>query len=328
MSKRMSFIIPVYNVEKYLRECVDSILGQLTAECEIILVDDGSTDGSGNICDEYANKTSQIKVVHQRNEGSAAARNKGLDLAEGDYIAFVDSDDYIAENCLKDILFWTRNAGADICFMQGKKFFPNGKTQRLDAALDPEMLRKDKLSAIKYLSGQPKFPGSPCTKLFKKSMLQKNKLRFPEDRRLSEDLGFVLQCILKADSLDVLSIDYYFYRQLREGSNTNKVTYKSYLGMKQFVEESVGLLTEKNQKPKGEIEKYAMSFVAYEYSILIWQYSRMKKENKSEVLRFLKDYYWVLPYGTSRKTRSVCAMTRFLGIRGSSKVLDFYMRNR
>ena len=87
----LSVVIPVYNVEKYLQQCVDSIINQLTDECEIILVDDGSPDGSGKICDRYANKDSRINVIHQQNGGLAAARNTGLDYARGEYVAFVDS---------------------------------------------------------------------------------------------------------------------------------------------------------------------------------------------------------------------------------------------
>ena len=232
MSKAISFIIPVYNVEKYLRECVDSILCQLTDECEIILVDDGATDSSGSICDSYATMNSKVKAVHQENGGLAAARNTGLDYAGGEYIAFVDSDDYLAFDCVSEILRWISSGGADVCFMRAMKVFPDEKQRLLDDEMDAKQLRMGKENAIKYLSERSKYPGSPCTKIFKRALIEKYNLRFPDDRRVSEDLGFVLQCILGAESYDALQVDYYYYRQAREGSITNSVTYKSFLGLK------------------------------------------------------------------------------------------------
>ena len=94
----LSVIIPVYNVEKYLRKCVDSVLAQDIADMEVILIDDGSPDNCGAICDEYAEKDARVKVIHKENEGVATARNVGLDIARGKYITFVDSDDYLLPN--------------------------------------------------------------------------------------------------------------------------------------------------------------------------------------------------------------------------------------
>lgn len=327
MSTKISFIIPVYNVEKYLNECVDSILGQLTDDCEIILVDDGSPDGSGAICDKYAAEDSRVKVVHQKNGGLANARNTGLDHAQGEYVAFVDSDDYLDEHCIAEILNWMSSGGTDICFMRAMKVFPDGKQQLLDDEMNPEMLKGSKKSAIKYLSERSKYPGSPCTKLFRRTLLERNHLRFPDDRRVSEDLGFVLQCILNADSYDALPIDYYYYRQAREGSITNNVTYKSFLGLRAFVEESINILTE-NKSPKGNIERYAMSFVAYEFSIMIWQYSRIGEEFKSEAAKTLNEYSWVLSYGRTKKTHLVRWTMQILGVNTTMRMMDIYMRLR
>ena len=94
----ISVIIPVYNVEKYLRRCLDSVIAQTYQNLEIICVDDGSIDDSGKICDQYAVRDARIKVIHQENQGLSAARNRGIDAADGEYIAFVDSDDYILED--------------------------------------------------------------------------------------------------------------------------------------------------------------------------------------------------------------------------------------
>lgn len=327
MSKTISFIIPVYNVEKYLNECVDSILRQITSDCEIILIDDGSTDSSGTICDEYANRDSKVRVIHQNNGGLASARNAGLDHAQGNYIAFVDSDDYLADGCVSRIISWINSGGSDICFMRAQKFFPNGKTQQLDDEIKAEEMKKDKSAVIKYLSQRSKYPGSPCTKILRRSLIEENSLRFPEDGRVSEDLGFVLQCILFANSYDSLPFNYYYYRQAREGSITNKITYRSFGGLKLFVEESVDLLTE-NRIAKGLLEKYMMSFVAYEYSIMVWQYGCIEKKWTKEAECFLKDYSWVLKYSNTKKTKIIRKLIEYIGINVTSKVMVLYMATR
>lgn len=102
----VSIIVPVYNVEEYLSECVDSVLNQTYSDIEVILVDDGSTDQSGNICDEYAEMDSRIKVIHKKNEGVSAARNTGIETASGERIIFVDSDDCLHRVCWKAIGSW------------------------------------------------------------------------------------------------------------------------------------------------------------------------------------------------------------------------------
>ena len=110
----ISVIVPVYNVEKYLRQCLDSIVAQTYRDLEIILVDDGSIDASGAICDEYAVRDSRIKVVHQPNRGLSSARNTGLDLVSGEYTFFIDSDDWIHEKALERLLLAQAKTNADL----------------------------------------------------------------------------------------------------------------------------------------------------------------------------------------------------------------------
>ena len=111
---KLSVIVPVYNTEKYLRECVDSILAQTFTDFELILVDDGSTDGSGAICDEYAGKDSRIRVIHQENGGATLARRSGVRIAQGEYVAFVDSDDWIAQHIYQNMMEKAETCGADV----------------------------------------------------------------------------------------------------------------------------------------------------------------------------------------------------------------------
>lgn len=121
-TKLISVIVPVYNVESYLRECVESVLGQSYPHFELLLVDDGSTDRSGEICDEYAAKDNRVKVIHQKNGGQAAARNAGLALVAGDYVYFLDSDDWIEADALELLLRTAEETAADLVFFDAISF--------------------------------------------------------------------------------------------------------------------------------------------------------------------------------------------------------------
>ncbi|HFI0794571.1 TPA: glycosyltransferase family 2 protein [Streptococcus suis] len=111
----VSVIVPVYNVEKYLVQCIDSIINQTYQNLEIILVNDGSTDNSGKICDEYAKKDSRIKVIHKENGGLSDARNKGLDFMTGEYVTLVDSDDYLEHNCIENLYIYMQKLVKPLC---------------------------------------------------------------------------------------------------------------------------------------------------------------------------------------------------------------------
>lgn len=121
-TKLVSVIVPVYNVEMYLRECIDSVLGQSYPHFELLLIDDGSTDRSGEICDEYAAKDGRVKVIHQKNGGASAARNTGLDHARGEYILFVDGDDTSAPNAIRTLLSLQEAEGADCIYFEADNF--------------------------------------------------------------------------------------------------------------------------------------------------------------------------------------------------------------
>ena len=114
---KVSIVIPVYNVEKYLARCIQSVINQTYENIEIILVDDGSMDSSGKLCDTYKMKDNRIKVIHQRNLGVSAARNVGLDLAEGDSITFIDADDYVAENYIETLVNLMKKEKAEISIL-------------------------------------------------------------------------------------------------------------------------------------------------------------------------------------------------------------------
>lgn len=315
----LSFIVPVYNVEDYLNECLDSIIVQIEGmNCvEIILVDDGSTDNSGTICDEYGKIYSYIQVIHQKNLGLSCARNAGLKVASGKYIAFVDSDDKITQGSLQKIISWVEKTKADIYFMQAKKFYSNGyKVDLGDGINHKNIYGRSKREVIKFIAKSKKYPGSACTKLYRRAFLIEAGLYFPNDRRYSEDLGFVRDCLLTANSFDCIDIPYYEYRQNREGSITNSFSIKKFNDIVTFLSDSIEIA----DRGEKEYKKYIMSFVAYEYCILLWHLSDVTK-GYDEAYSILLKYAWVQKYGMNIKIKCIYLCTKLLGIRYTSCLL-------
>lgn len=323
---KLSIIIPVFNVERYLRECMESILNQNHNNCEIVLVDDGSTDGSGLLCDEY--NAESISVIHKENGGPSSARNVGLEAATGKYIAFLDSDDRLSRGSIPSILKWIDGTDVDICFMDAVVFYPDGKVESLGDCTEQSQIRsKTKEEVFQHLSTRPKYPGSACTKLFRRRFLIDHNICFPGDRRFCEDLGFVLDCLLAAEKYDCLNIPYYEYRQNREGSRTTQISNKTFDGMKCFVEGTINKVCD-DRKPKDIICECAMSFAAYEYAIMVWQFSRLTGEDRDKARLFLRDTKWILQYGKTRKCKLVRLLLASAGFDLGSRILDLYMNNR
>ena len=328
MKKVISFIVPVYNVERYLPQCLDSILEQAGELCETILVDDGATDSSGAICDRYQAQYPNVTVIHKANGGLSSARNAGFEAATGTYVCFVDSDDYIAGGAVERLLKWADTAQADILFLQCDKVYPDGSTEPMGDGVTAKGIRgKSRAEVLEFLADCPKYPGSAWAKLFRREFLTANGLRFPDDRRLSEDLIYCLDAFLAAERFDALECSFYLYRQSREGSITNSINPRYYFDTTLFITEIVRRFTE-NKAPKDADGSCALAFAAFEYVILAWQLVFLTDEDAQRAYRFLKEYRWVLNYGRSARTRLVRMVSGIAGLRVTAKLLGFYMNNR
>ena len=193
----ISVIVPVYNAEKYLPRCIESVLAQTFVDWEMLLIDDGSTDASGSICDEYAAKDERIRVFHKENGGVSSARNLGLDNAQGEWITFVDSDDYIEENYLKS---FEGNLDADLVVGNMIEKGPQGNLLRNIPSGYHHPLKKALEGNLTKLAFQ-----SPWGKMFRGSLIKK--LRFDESMVTGEDHYFMLRYVYIAKSLRVLKIE-------------------------------------------------------------------------------------------------------------------------
>ena len=322
----LSFVIPVYNVETCLGECLDSILCQATDACELVLVDDGATDSSGAICDRYAERFANIKVIHKENGGLSSARNAGLAVAEGTYVTFVDSDDRLFPESVPALLDWIRTEDADLCFLRAAKLFPDGALIDLNEGIvRSELHGKPREAAIGHLAVRSKYPGCAWAKLFRRAFLMEHDLHFPYDRRYSEDLGFIRDCILCAERFDALDVPFYQYRQSRTGSITNKTSAKNFYDLLLFITESAERLTVGRQA-KDALSRDVMSFAAYEYFVLLLTYSSIPRADKPAALKELAAYRWVLQYARSAKIKAVSRICDLFGMRFTAFLTMVYRR--
>ncbi len=216
----ISVVVPVYNVEDYLEQCIESIAGQTYTEIEIILVDDGSTDRSSNICDAYAHIDRRIHVMHKKNGGSTSARKAGIRCCRGEYVSFVDADDWIEPDMFRIML--DQGAGSNI--MVFAAYEESAVCQKIKGSSVAEGLYEGsslmKLYGSMMMNGDFYVHGIPTNlwgKLFRREIIEKIQLGIPDQITYGEDAACVYPCLLNAQSVYVSNIPLYHYR-IRQGS--------------------------------------------------------------------------------------------------------------
>ncbi len=211
---KVSVIVPIYNVEPYLRKCVDSILAQTLKELEIILVDDGSTDNGPAICDEYATFDSRVKVIHKINGGLSAARNAGMKIMTGEYVGFVDGDDWIDKAMFEILYLNAKTYDADVSFCNFASVI-DGVVQQKSLKVDPgylDLSRYDLLAFYTEYYVTNKVPYNVCTSIFKTALLSEHSLIFFDNAIVfAEDTLFIFEVFLWAKKVARTDDLLYFY---------------------------------------------------------------------------------------------------------------------
>ena len=215
----ISVIIPVYNVAQYLDQCVMSVLNQTMNNLEIILVNDGSTDGSGEMCEEYAEKDARVVVIHQKNQGLAAARQAGLNIAQGEYIGFVDSDDWLEANMYEEMYQAVKENDADIVFCnvyrnESKKeqvYFTPGLYNRSQMM---ETIFPRLLAGFDENGGENTIRWCNWLRLYRKDLIDKHNIQFDKRFRRSQDLPFTFECTIHANSYYYLGDSYLYHNRM------------------------------------------------------------------------------------------------------------------
>ncbi len=280
----VSIIVPVYNVEKYLRECVDSILSQTYKGIEVILVDDGSADSSPSICDEYARAHSNVLVIHRENGGLSVARNTGLEQCTGEYVYFIDSDDYIAPEAVEELLRVAVSEDADIVFYDAYSF-EDGNEQR---EIKQNYKRNHNYSPAKgidmltALQKNGEFHSSVPLMLLRKDFLIEHSLDFVPGI-LHEDTIFTFKAFIYADNVAYCDGDFYKRRYRPDSIMTSKKTERHYIGCR-TVYNSLKDFSFEQKIEKTDISRAFMSRYAM---IALDVYKKLDKSSRD---KFKDDY--------------------------------------
>lgn len=324
---KISIIIPVYNVEEYLETCIESILQQKFTDYEIILVNDGSQDISGNICDLYSKKYNFITAIHKKNGGLSDARNTGLQYAKGEYILFIDSDDYISKGSLSAISkTMAENVNVEVVFLEAIKVFPDGSTIPLgDGYQKKDIINKTQEEVLAHIASLSKFPGSACTKLIKKSLILENNLYFKKGQ-LSEDIDWTVRLLLTAQTFNYCSNYHYYYRQARKGSITNTANINNLYSL-------LNIVKQWSKKPYKRssfniFQKYINAFMAYEYIIILLLYGNLAPVDKKRLKADVRSYSWLLTANTTKKVRVINIFYKVLGFKVTTTILSIYHKLR
>lgn len=229
MNPKISIIVPVYGVEKYLDRCVQTLIHQSLKEIEIILIDDESPDRCPQMCDEYAKIDSRVRVIHKKNGGLGMARNTGIEAAQGEFISFIDSDDFVDIKTYETVYQKAQEKNLDTCFFRFCRYFNNGKIEQVkDSAEENYFLtEKDRKEFLLEMVGPKasyplpeKYSMSVCKAIYSLKLIKENNIRFVSERTVaSEDLIFHLDYIPTTKRIGYLPYTFYYYFV-----NTNSIT--------------------------------------------------------------------------------------------------------
>ena len=316
MQAKVSVIVPVYNVELYLEECLESIIRQTFKEIEIILVNDGSTDRSREIMELYASKDRRITILNQPNRGASAARNAGIEHASGEYILFVDSDDTIVLDTIETLYRKAKETGVDLvmgnvlyCYPEGGRTTPHSRNETLNNGL----IRTGE-AAFSELMECTKFPPLTCLYFILRDIVVDNQLYF-QAGIIHEDELWCVKAILSARKVLLLDFNYYLYRQ-REGSIMRSDNYD--FRIKSFFEVAKALYqyTEELQEKKVSKEAIACIYVrifwiCHSIGNLVFQNKTLAFPDMYYFSEILLKVYPVLSYSQQRFCLSLFCSSQF-----------------
>lgn len=320
----LSVIIPVYKVENYIKQCIDSVVFQNIKDVEIILVDDGSPDNSPQICDEYAKNYNFIKVIHKENGGLSSARNEGLKNADGEYIMFLDSDDWWnpAVNMNSILKTVAVNESVEMFLLTSLDYVENEGYFQRNEHVNLKEIRTDNVeNYYKDLLENGNLEVHAATKIIKKDFLLNNNLFFKKGI-ISEDNEWMLRILRCLKKVKIIDQPIYIYRVGREGSITNTVKKKNVEDMLSIVDESIQYYQLENEHYLKESE---LCYCAYLWFSALGLTSQLKKKERNDLIPKFKKTSSVCRYSNSPKTKIAYRVYKILGIRITMFVLGLYI---
>ncbi len=310
---KVSVIVPVYNAEKYLAECVHSILNQTLTDLELILVDDGSADASPALCDGFARRDGRVRVIHKPNGRAASARNAGLRIAQGAYVGFVDADDWIEPEMYEKMLA----AGADVCLCDYVRFREEEEhpfTQpNIQGGFYEKRAMREKIYPHLVMDGvELPITISNCVLLIRRGVIQDNGLSYREDVRISEDAPFGSEALYCADSFAYLKGECLYHYRMTEGSASKTYQswwWESFLKINEETERFFGCCADYDFSQQIKANMFYLTLVEINHILNDPNLSRAQQNQKvrramghPRVVRMMKGYhtreltppFWVL----------------------------------
>lgn len=312
----VSVVIPVFNVERYLRQAIESVLRQTESNWELILVDDGSTDGSEAICANVAERDARVQALHQTNAGAAAARNRGLSVARGDWILFLDSDDfYLRDDAMERLLNAAAKSDAQIVCFDSRRM--RGDERASDANTPAGVPQLNVWEIVR----ENRYTSSPCLKMIRRALFEQHPLDF-ETGMVCEDVEWSLRLLLTGAPLVYLSEALYGYR-IRSGSVTQTVSNKHVQDLLHAVEQC-----REDCLACGDeaLRKLGLTYTAFQYCTLLVNLRLSKNRVERRVVRQIVALKHLLCYDAIPAVRLVRRTSRVLGVRVASWILTAYIR--
>lgn len=325
----VTVVLPIYNVEKYLNRCVESVVNQTYSNIEILLIDDGSTDNCSRMCDEWAKKDGRIKVIHKENQGLGMARNTGIDNAEGEYICFFDSDDFIAPETVEEAYKKVVSDKADIC--QFGVNFADESGAVSDSFVSPlgyDLYSGEKLRNFflpEFIAPDPKGSGermfymSPCLMLYSMELINKVNWRFVSERDIiSEDVYSLLLLFRYVEKVTVIPAAYYFYCR-NEQSLSRKYVPDRFEKIRNFYNETKALC-ERLGYDDEIIHRVSKPYLAFTISAMKQESvaDRSQKENRQKLKELIND----------STLQAVLRANKYDKVSTNRKILFFAIRNK
>lgn len=325
MNFLISFIVPVYNVDKYLRECIYSLISQTYSLIEIILVDDDSTDDSGKICDELAQSDSRIQVVHIPHSGSSEARNVGIRKAQGDYLIFIDSDDFwINKQSLQFLIDELQQTPeCDVIHFNCSYYYPSTNIYKQWKPYSPLLMdTSDKNLIIQQLVQSGTVPMSACLKMIRRDLFDDQQLFFIKGI-YSEDIPWFITLLGKSKRCKFINQYIYAYRKEVPNSISSTFSPKKFDDLLWVTQQELERL--KNNQWSKEGKEALLSFLAYEYCILIGLSHFFSKSERIKQEKELRKLSYLFQYTLNPKVKIVACIYKLLGYRITSMLLNLYL---
>ncbi|MGD8214482.1 glycosyltransferase family 2 protein [Aestuariimicrobium sp. Y1814] len=325
----MSVIIPIYNVERYLVQCVESVLAQTIRNIEVILVDDGSPDACPQIADDFAARDLRVTVIHQENQGLSGARNAGLHRATGRLVVFLDSDDYwegerSLEICVQA---FDERPELDVLFFDAMRYY-EATDERVfgDVEWDRDRVAgTSETEILRYMVECGDVRPSACTKLIRRQFLIDHELDFKLGI-FSEDVEWFLRLITCRATFDYIPLPFYMYRKNRSGSITDNIGAENVRHVVDTVLEASRRVLDSG-RPQDYVRDY-LSYCCYQYTIALAFYGGLDRAVRRQVRPVVREGRFLLPFDTYRNGRTIGLLARIIGLEATARLLHAFLALR